>query len=41
MNADLHAAINIRNRVQETVFQQALLKSNPDGTYIPKKLNHK
>lgn len=41
MNADLHAAINIKNRVQETVFQQALLKSNPDGTFIPKKLNHK
>lgn len=40
MNADLHAAINIRNRASETVFQQELLKQNPDGTYIPKKISH-
>ena len=39
-NADHNAAINIRNRVQETVFQNALLKSNPDGTYAPKNINH-
>lgn len=37
-NADHNAAVNIVNRVRETVFREALLKSNPDGTYIPKPL---
>lgn len=39
-NADHNAAINIRNRVSGTVFREALLKSSPDGTYIPKNIAH-
>ena len=39
MNADTHAAINIRNRVSETVFH-TLLNKQPDGSFMPKKLSH-
>ena len=39
MNADTHAAINIRDRVSETVFH-TLLNKQPDGSFLPKKLSH-
>ena len=37
-NADLNAAINIRNRVREAVLRNALLKQLDNGSYEPKKL---
>lgn len=39
-NADLNAAINIKNRVCLTVLNNKLLKEskNSDGTFIPKKI---
>lgn len=40
MNADLHAAINIRNRVADTVYHM-LLKKDSTGGFIPKQLSHK
>ena len=37
-NADINAAINIRNRVSETVFRDKLLKQLGNGAYEPKAL---
>ena len=37
-NADLNAAINIRNRVAEAVLREHLLKQIDNGTYEPKNL---
>lgn len=37
-NADHNAAINIKNRVSETVFQNKLLKQLDNGSYEPKKI---
>lgn len=37
-NADINAAINIRNRVTETVFRDKLLKQLGNGAYEPKAL---
>ena len=39
-NADFNAVKNIRNRVLVTVLRESLLKSCPDGTFIPKKISH-
>lgn len=40
-NADLNAAINIKNRVLSTVLRDKLLKQNDNGSYSPKdKLTH-
>ena len=38
-NADLNAAINIRNRVLVTVLREKLLKQLDNGAFEPKKLN--
>lgn len=35
-NADLNAAVNIKNRVDITVLCQKLLKRSDNGTYLPK-----
>lgn len=39
-NADLNAAINIKNRLSDTVFRDKLFETSKynDGTYLPKKL---
>ena len=37
-NADHNAAINIKNRVAETVFRNKLLKQLDNGSYEPKKI---
>ena len=38
-NADINAAINIKNRVSVTVLRSKLLKQMDNGTYEPKRLN--
>lgn len=38
-NADVNAAINIRNRVDVTVLRQKLLKQRDNGSYEPRKLS--
>lgn len=38
-NADINAAINIRNRVSVTVLRNKLLKQMDNGAYEPKRLN--
>lgn len=38
-NADVNAAINIRNRVDVTVLRQKLLKQCDNGSYEPRKLS--
>ena len=38
-NADINAAINIRNRVSVTVLRSKLLKQMDNGAYEPKRLN--
>lgn len=35
INADLNAAVNIKVRVAETEFRNALLKQTPTGSYLP------
>ena len=37
-NADFNAALNIRNRVSETVFRDRLLKQTDNGAFKPRKL---
>jgi transposase len=38
MNADINAAINIRNRVLVTVLRNSLLKKRDNGAFEPKKM---
>ena len=40
-NADINAALNIRNRVGITVLCQKLLKRSDNGTYLPKPLKRR
>ena len=40
MNADIHAAINIKNRVDIAVLRNTLLNKQPDGSYLPKNIKH-
>ena len=39
-NADINAAINIKNRVDQAVLRKTLLKLHTDGSYIPKNIKH-
>ena len=39
-NADINAALNIKNRVGITVLCQKLLKQSDNGSYFPKPLKH-
>ena len=39
-NADINAAINIKNRVDQAVLRKTLLKLHTDGSYVPKNIKH-
>ena len=39
-NADINAAVNIKNRVDQAVLRKTLLKLHTDGSYIPKNIKH-